>query len=61
MTGHDDLAVRCGHVRVVVRRRPLTNRMDWFLCSEPDLAVARADVRAELDQLLTHLRSATGL
>lgn len=54
-------SLRCGHVRVVVRRQPMTNRMDWFLYPEPDVEVGRPDVQAQLHELVTHLRSMTGL
>ncbi len=50
-----------GTVRVVVRRQPVTDRMDWFLY--PDSSIASDNPRActELDDALAALRADTGL
>ncbi len=50
-----------GTVRVVVRRQPVTDRMDWFLY--PDSSIASDNPRActELDDALAALHADTGL
>lgn len=50
-----------GIVRVVVRRHPGTDRMDWFLYPDATIAGDGARFRAELHDVLAALRADTGL
>lgn len=50
-----------GSVAVVVRRHPVTDRMDWFLYPDTTLAGQGTGGRAELDGVLASLRAHTGL
>lgn len=50
-----------GTVRVVARRHPITDRIDWFLYPDTTVAIDGAGIRAELDDVLAALRADTGL
>ena len=50
-----------GTVRVVVRRHPTTDRLDWFVYPDATVAGDGARGRAELDDALAALRADTGL
>jgi len=50
-----------GTVRVVVRRHPVTDRMDWFVYPDATIASDGARFRAEFHDVLAALRADTGL
>jgi len=50
-----------GTMRVVVRRHPVTDRMDWFVYPDATIAGDGARFRAELHDVLAALRADTGL
>jgi hypothetical protein len=50
-----------GTVRVVVRRQPVTDRMDWYVYPDATIITGDASVRTELQGVLATLRADTGL
>lgn len=50
-----------GTMRLVVRRHPITDRMDWFLYPDATIDKADAGVQQELEEVLARCRAETGL